>query len=124
LVLAEGTLRILRKRVEAVAERFGFVKERKHDLLTAVGEASMNAIKHATNGVGRVYADPERGIVQVWVTDEGPGIAADQIHRALERGWTTGGFGHGWWFILKAVDRVYLLTDRQARPWYWKWTET
>jgi PAS domain S-box-containing protein len=110
VALAARTLHILRKRVEAVAERFGFVKERKHDLLTAVGEASMNAVKHAKNGVGRVYADPERGIVQVWVTDEGHGIAADQIHRALERGWTTGGFGHGWWFILKAVDRVYLLT--------------
>jgi PAS domain S-box-containing protein len=108
--LSLSALRLLRKRVEAVAERFGFVRERCQDLLTAVGEASMNAVKHARGGVAQVHWDAERGTIQVWVTDQGPGIAADQIHRALERGWTTGGFGHGWWYILKAVDRVYLLT--------------
>jgi PAS domain S-box-containing protein len=110
VALSERTLRVLRKQVEAVAEEFSIVKERRYDLLTAVGEASMNAVKHGRHGVSRIHADAERGVIQVWVVDQGPGIAADQIHRALERGWTTGGFGHGWWFILKAIDRVYLLT--------------
>jgi hypothetical protein len=56
----------------------------------------------------------------------------DQLHRAtLERGFTTTGtLGHGFWMMLKAVDRIWLLTgasgttvvleqDRDPAPTTW-----
>jgi PAS domain S-box-containing protein len=106
------TLRTLRKQVEQVAAMHGTGREREHDLICAVGEAAMNAVRHAGGGVARVHADPESGVVQVWVTDSGQGISEESLHRAvLEKGFSSAGtFGHGFWMMLHMCDRVYLLT--------------
>jgi anti-sigma regulatory factor (Ser/Thr protein kinase) len=74
----------------------------------------MNAVRHAVGGQARVHADNTSGIVQVWIRDTGSGIAEDLIHRAVERHWTTGGLGQGFWLMLKTCDRVYLLTGREG----------
>ena len=111
IALAPGTLRALRSRVEKVAAQNGHAPERWQDLITAVGEASMNAVVHGGGGTARVCSAPS-GTVQVWIRDQGTGIALDRLHRAtLERGFTTAGsLGHGFWMMLRTCDRVWLLT--------------
>lgn len=108
--LTAAALRVLRRRAQSVAEGLNFPLEKWQDLETSVGEAAMNAVCHAGGGDARVHADVDTGVIQVWIRDHGPGIAGDLIHRAVERHWTTGGFGQGFWLILKTCDRVYLLT--------------
>jgi anti-sigma regulatory factor (Ser/Thr protein kinase) len=112
ITLSAPTLGIFRRRVQDAACANGLTDERVHDLITAVGEASMNAVVHAGGGEGRVCADKESGTIQVWIVDTGAGIGMDYLHKAmLERGFTTAGtFGHGFWLMLKTVDRIYLLT--------------
>ncbi len=112
VALSAPTLRTLRQQVMSLAEESGMSDERAFDLLTAAGEASMNAVVHAGGGTGRVHSNPATGTVQVWIQDEGGGIAEESLHRAtLERGYTTAGtMGHGFWMILKTCDRVWLLT--------------
>jgi anti-sigma regulatory factor (Ser/Thr protein kinase) len=112
VALSKPTLRLLRKQVEAVAEVLKIPKERGHDLVTAVGEAAMNAVVHAGGGTGRVYADTAAGTIQVWVRDQGVGIQEESLHRAtLEKGFSTGGsLGHGFFLMLQTCDRVHLLT--------------
>jgi GAF domain-containing protein/anti-sigma regulatory factor (Ser/Thr protein kinase) len=112
IALTPPTIRLLRKRLEAVAEGLRFPKERVQDIETAVGEAAMNAVRHAGGGVGRVHADRESGVIQVWIVDKGAGISQESIHRAaLEKGFSTGGsLGHGFFLMRSVADRVYLLT--------------
>jgi anti-sigma regulatory factor (Ser/Thr protein kinase)/PAS domain-containing protein len=112
IALSAPTLGIFRRRVQDAACANGLPDERVHDLITAVGEASMNAVVHAGGGEGRVCADKESGTVQIWIVDTGAGIGMDYLHKAmLERGFTTAGtFGHGFWLMLKTVDRIWLLT--------------
>jgi PAS domain S-box-containing protein len=108
--LSSPTIRLLRKQVVADAHNLQFSPERLHDFETAVGEASMNAVQHGGGGRGRVHGDPHLGVVQVWVEDRGTGIADEFIHRAVEQGWTTGGFGQGFFLMRSCADRIYLLT--------------
>ena len=103
----------LRRRVRQGAEQMNFPPERWQYLLTAVGEASMNAVVHGGgNAAGRIFLDDQKGLIQVWIEDQGKGIAAPTLHRAtLERGFTTAGtMGHGFWMTLQSADRIYLLT--------------
>jgi GAF domain-containing protein/anti-sigma regulatory factor (Ser/Thr protein kinase) len=110
VTLAVSSVRRLRNNAESAAERLGFGLERMQDLETAVGEAGMNAVRHAGGGDGCVCAD--QGTVQVWIRDTGRGISEELLHRAtLEKGFSTGGtLGHGFWMMLKTCDRLYLLT--------------
>ena len=110
IALTPTSLRPLRRQVTAVAEQLALPPVRVMDLETAVGEAGMNAVRHAGGGEADVCADPATGTVQVWIRDHGAGITEEFIHRALERGWTTGGFGQGFFLIRSCADRVYLLT--------------
>jgi anti-sigma regulatory factor (Ser/Thr protein kinase) len=103
-------MRRLRKRVVTDAEALRLPLERLQDLETAVGEASMNAVQHGGGGSGHVHGDPDTGVIQVWIEDQGEGISEDFIHRAIEQGWTTGGFGQGFFFMRSCADRIYLLT--------------
>ena len=88
-----------------------FPDTRWQDMVTAVGEASMNAVVHAGGGMGRVCAS-RSGTVQVWVQDQGLGIAVEHLPRAtLEKGYTTAGtLGHGMKMMLQTADRLWLLT--------------
>jgi PAS domain S-box-containing protein len=114
--LSKPTLRALRHHTEAVCMQANLPAERCEDLVTATGEASMNAVIHAGGGEAFVCADATRGIVQVWVRDSGGGISEDHLHRAtLEKGYSTvGTLGHGFWMILKTCDRVFLLTGPEG----------
>jgi PAS domain S-box-containing protein len=114
LPISAPSLRSFRHRVDAIATTCGLPKERRYDLLTAVGEAAMNVVVHVPDGAGtgQVRGDIKKGRVQVWITDNGPGIPVHRIHRAvLERGFTTAGsLGHGFFLLLKTADRAFLLT--------------
>jgi PAS domain S-box-containing protein len=109
---ASREIRHLRRRAEDAAHGLGFSNERWQDLVTAVGEAAMNAVVHGGGGTGKVYVDPTRSLVQVWVTDEGTGIDVQSLPRAtLELGFSSAGtLGHGFWLMLNTIDRIYLLT--------------
>ena len=111
IVLTEGSLRATRLQAGDAATVQGFSNERCNDLLTAVAEAAMNAVVHAGGGTATMGTAPS-GTVQVWVEDQGGGIDISRLPRAtLERGFSSaGGLGHGFWLILKTVDRVWLLT--------------
>ncbi|BDI33518.1 hypothetical protein CCAX7_55690 [Capsulimonas corticalis] len=111
LTPTEG-LRALRLTADEAAGAQGFSDDRRHDLVTAVSEAGMNAIVHAGGGVACVRTLPDH-IVQVWIVDEGAGISVENLPRAtLEKGYTTAGtLGHGMKMMLRSTDRVYLLTS-------------
>jgi PAS domain S-box-containing protein len=113
--LSAPVLRTLRDRVTAAAAELHLANDRLNDFLTAVHEAAMNAVRHAGGGTARIHGDPATGAIQVWVVDHGPGIAEDMIHRAVERGFTTGGFGQGFFYMQTCTDRLHLLTlDRRG----------
>ncbi len=116
--LTPSTLHKLRFQTREAARERGFSETRVSDLLTAVGEASMNAVVHGSKNAApgdepaRAEVWGSETALQIWVTDHGKGIAWDSLHRAtLERGYTTASsLGHGFWLMLKTCDRVYLLT--------------
>jgi PAS domain S-box-containing protein len=101
----------MRHIVRDTAITCGLPEERWQDLVTAVGEASMNAVVHGRGGFGRVYYKPGE-MAQVWIEDKGTGISLMNLPRAtLECGYTTAGtMGCGFSFILKTADRLWLLT--------------
>jgi PAS domain S-box-containing protein len=112
LPLTEQTLRLVRRRTVEAAEAAGLDKDRANGLLTAVGEATMNAVSHARDGMAYVGADPETGRVQVRVEDKGQGIDMSRLPQAtLEHGYSTAGtLGHGFKMMLQTADRLWLLT--------------
>jgi len=78
---------------------------------------AMNAVVHCGGGEARLGASPppdgqrDRAL-QVWIEDQGSGMALGTLHRAtLEKGYTTAGtMGYGWFLTLQTVDRVWHLT--------------
>jgi anti-sigma regulatory factor (Ser/Thr protein kinase)/DNA-binding response OmpR family regulator len=118
--LTGRALRSLRQQTETAARRCEFPTERTHDLLTAVNEAGMNAVVHAAGGTASVgvsiAGNGANATVQVWIADHGAGIDVSRLPKAtLERGYSSAGtFGHGFWMMLKATDRTYLLTGPQG----------
>jgi anti-sigma regulatory factor (Ser/Thr protein kinase) len=111
VLLSRQDVGSLRHHVRRIADQVGLTDGRRDDLETAVGEAAMNAVVHGHGGRGEFCTDGH-GTVQVWVRDDGSGIAMENLPRAtLERGFTTAGsLGHGFWLMLNTVDRVWLLT--------------
>jgi len=98
-------------RHQAVDLAAGMKEERRHDLVTAVSEAGMNAVTHG-GGLGKAWvAASETGRVQVRVEDEGHGISLEHLPKAtLARGYSTkASLGHGF-KMMQQVDRVYVLT--------------
>jgi PAS domain S-box-containing protein len=94
------------------ARRLHFDLGRTYDLVTAVGEASMNAVVHAGGGIGRIYTN---GVdrIQVWIIDQGRGIDVAALPRStLKFGYTTAGsLGHGMKMMLQTADCIYLMTN-------------
>ncbi|MDQ2799312.1 MAG: SpoIIE family protein phosphatase, partial [Armatimonadota bacterium] len=115
LVLSRKNLSHLRHRTREAALSLNMPVERCQDIESAVGEAAMNAVAHAGGGTGQVCVDAS-GTVQVWIQDEGAGIALEHLPQAtLERGYTTANtLGHGFWIMLQTVDRVWLLTSPEG----------
>ena len=115
-ILSVQTLAEFRRMTNDACAVAGLPVSRAADLVLAAGEAAMNAVVHGGGGEGRVYADPVHGLVQVWVTDTGVGIAVDSLHRAtLEPGYSSAGsLGQGFPLLLRWADRVFLLTGAGA----------
>jgi anti-sigma regulatory factor (Ser/Thr protein kinase)/GAF domain-containing protein len=107
-----GGLEPLRRQVDDATNRCGFSRDRAYDFKLATGEAAMNAIVHGGGGEARVFVDRDLHCVQVSIVDHGCGIAMDRLPRAaLEKGYTTAGtMGLGMKLMLRAGDRVSLLT--------------
>ena len=113
-VARDGSLADFRRQVYEAALAAGLPQERLHDLLTAVGEAAMNAVTHAGQGMGRICV--AEGKVQVWVEDHGEGITVENLPKAtLARGFSTKAtLGHGFKMMLQTTDRIFLLTSRSG----------
>jgi anti-sigma regulatory factor (Ser/Thr protein kinase) len=114
--LTDTTLRAVRRTATEGAAAAELNRDRLNDILTAVGEATMNAVTHAGGGTATVYVDSDAGLVQVWVEDSGKGIETSLIPQAtLRPGYTTTGtLGHGLKLILQTADRLWLLTGPEG----------
>lgn len=112
--LTEASLFHVRERVADFCRQIHFSDKRIVDITTATHEAAMNAIRHAGGGVAKIYGDVAVSSVQVWIQDQGAGIAEELIHRAVERGFTTGGFGQGFFLMQSLSDRLYFLTGKSG----------
>ena len=84
------------------------------DLRTPVGEALVNALRHAGGGSYQLFA--REGRLQVLVRDDGPGIDFRMLPRAtLQRGFSTAAsLGMGFTIMLQVCERV-LLSTRPGR---------
>lgn len=84
------------------------------DIRTPVGEALVNALRHAGGGSYQLYA--RDGVLQVAVRDEGPGIDFRTLpHATLRRGFSTASsLGMGFTIMLQVCERV-LLSTRPGR---------
>jgi PAS domain S-box-containing protein len=122
-------LSAFRRRVKELATAEGFSRERCQDLVTGAAEMAMNAVAHGGGGEARLGTSLEGRVLQVWIEDQGGGMALGTLHRAtLEKGYTTAGtMGYGWYLTLQTADRVWLLTgpcgttvvlemERERRP--------
>ena len=118
-------------RHQAVDLAAGMQEERRHDLITAVSEAGMNAVTHGGGEGAAWVAVSETGRVQVRVEDNGHGISLEHLPKAtLARGYSTkASLGHGF-KMMQQIDRVYVLTgptgttvvleqDREEPPPAW-----
>ncbi|BDI33966.1 hypothetical protein CCAX7_60170 [Capsulimonas corticalis] len=101
----------LRRLCEKASKLAGHTEARTFDLMTAGSEAGMNALVHAGGGTATVRMS-DQGQIQVWVEDQGAGIATMNLPKAtLSRGYSTQGtLGHGLKMMLETCDRIYLLT--------------
>jgi len=101
----------IRHAARAIADSLGFPTFRTVDIVTATGEAAMNAVVHAARGRARVCSDG-KDTVQVWIEDNGGGISVENLPNAtLTLGYSTSHtLGHGFKIMLHTADRVYLLT--------------
>jgi anti-sigma regulatory factor (Ser/Thr protein kinase) len=110
--LSRATLQTVRQQAEKVAVACGLSQERQHDLLTAVGEATMNAVRHSTasgNATARVLGDVQERTVQVWIEDKGLRVESPMRgSRMMEDDFTSGHIG--FWTMLQTCDKLYLLT--------------
>jgi anti-sigma regulatory factor (Ser/Thr protein kinase)/PAS domain-containing protein len=84
------------------------------DVRTPVGEALVNALRHAGGGTYQLFA--REATLQVMVRDEGPGIDFRTLPRAtLQRGFSTeSSLGMGFTIMLQVCERV-LLSTRPGR---------
>jgi len=107
-------VRLARHLVRELATDAGLEGERLEEFLLGVGEAAVNAVKHASGGT--VRAGVSDGIVRVGVVDHGPGMDSLVLTRAvLGRGFSTKpSLGLGYTFILCGSDHVLLATSPQG----------
>lgn len=96
-----------RKRVDRVAEAMGFCEMRRRDVMTAVGEATANAVKHGCAGEDSsftVVCLGTREAMCVSVVDDGPGFCPDSLpDRTAD---PLSEFGRGVHFIKALMDEA------------------
>ena len=110
--LNRATVPGFRRQVHQVAVAQGFGEERRQNLMTAAGEAAMNAVTHGGGGEARLFA-ADGGAVQVWIADHGGGGGAAGADMAPpeEGAGTDHDPGYGWWLILRSADRIWLCVE-------------
>jgi ligand-binding sensor protein/anti-sigma regulatory factor (Ser/Thr protein kinase) len=107
---APAELAAVRRTLVRTAEHGFSGRIPRTDLLSTVGEALDNAIKHAGGGTCQVFA--REASLQVAVADEGPGIDFRTLPRAtLVPGFSTAAsLGMGFTIMLQLCERVLLAT--------------
>ncbi len=100
-----------RHELKTLLEQRGVEPDITQDLLVAAGEASNNACVHGGGGRCCVFASDDRLVVRV--SDNGPGISAEYLARAVfETGFSSiGTCGMGYTLMLGFADRIWLATD-------------
>lgn len=106
----------VRAKTEIAAKKLEMEPDRIDLLITAVGEAAGNVVKHAPSGVARIALEGD--VIQVCIQDNGKGMDTLLLPKAtLMKGFSTKpSLGLGYSLILAAVDVVYLATDK-AGTW-------
>ena len=107
---AAAELATARRRLVRAAETRFAGRIRHKDLLSTVGEALDNALKHAGGGAYQAFARED--CLQVAVSDDGPGIDFRMLPRAtLVPGFSTAAsLGMGFTIMLQLCERVLLTT--------------
>jgi len=114
LLSSSSDLTMLRHTVSEYCSNAGMSEERTDALISAVGEAAANAVKHANGGMARIGLKDNR--IQVCIQDGGPGMDALTLSKAtLLKGFSTKpSMGLGYSIILASVDTVYLATESKG----------
>ncbi|HEY3269165.1 MAG TPA: cache domain-containing protein [Armatimonadota bacterium] len=102
--------RSTRRQIREAAISAGISPERARELVMAVGEATTNAVKHATGGRCALYQAKDRIVARV--SDHGAGIPTDELPVSLlQPGYSTKvSMGLGYTLMLELADRVWLST--------------
>jgi anti-sigma regulatory factor (Ser/Thr protein kinase)/FixJ family two-component response regulator len=104
----------IRTEVTNAALGLGMSEDRAYALVTAAGEALVNAFKHAGGGTASVYCLDDK--VRVCIRDHGEGIESLILPSValMTRFSTKRSMGFGYTIILDSVDTVYLATGKQG----------
>ncbi len=104
----------VRHGVQEIAVSAGIEEPRLGKLIVAVGEATTNAVKHASGGEASLHQTGDSLIVVV--SDRGPGIPALALPDvALRNRYSTAGtLGMGYKMMIQFVDKIYLATDESG----------
>lgn len=104
----------IRERVTEMSLALDMPEDRVHALVTAVGEAVANALKHAGGGTLSIHGMGDK--IRVGIRDYGEGMESLILPTAtlMTRFSTKRSMGFGYALILASVDVVYLATGKQG----------
>jgi anti-sigma regulatory factor (Ser/Thr protein kinase) len=113
--LTAERLRELRHTIAAVMAQHEYTVSEIEDTQIAAHEAAMNAWVHGQRGRASLYLvrENESTAMQVWIEDNGKGIAMETLPRAtLEAGFSSAGtLGQGFKMMLRTADTVWMRTN-------------
>lgn len=114
LLVRPEDVSLMRGSVSDFAQKAGLQGERLEDFLLIVGEATTNAVKHASQGSWQMGHDQQG--VWVAVMDNGGGIHTNELPRALFRpGYSTAiSLGLGFTLMLNLADEMWLATGPEG----------
>lgn len=105
---------VVRKAVTNAGNRLHMPEDRIHAFVTAVGEAVVNALKHASGGTVSICCAKEK--ISVCIRDHGEGIESLILPSAtlMSRFSTKRSMGFGYAIMLSTADAVYLATGNNG----------
>lgn len=109
-----GNYAFLRKELREIGAGAGMAPEVAEDFVLAVGEATTNAVKHATHGWCCVYRDADRLLART--SDRGHGIKPEDLPCSiLMPGFSTKvSLGMGYTLMLNLADCIWLATGPEG----------